>query len=62
MKTFLWIYAVVGNFYSIKYFAGDEIVVKYAVGPLWLALMAAPVVGTFLVLYPFARRLGFFKE
>lgn len=62
MKVFLWIYAVVGSTYCMMYSAGAEVVVRYAVGPLWLMMMIAPVILGLLILLPFAQRLGFFDR
>jgi hypothetical protein len=49
MKILLWIYAVCGSLYFLLYSSGAEHVVKYAKGPLWLMMMASPVVLTFLI-------------
>ena len=62
MKTILWIYAVTGSLYLLMYAAGSEVVVRFAIGPLWAAMMAAPVVLCLLLLSPLARRLGLFDE
>lgn len=56
MKIFLWIYAIVGTMYLVMYSTGFEPVVKYAVGPLWLLMMAAPAVIALLVILPFLKR------
>lgn len=55
---FLWIYVVVANLYFFMYLLGNEIVVKYAVGPFYLLMVAAPVVGAVLV----ANLLGLFRR
>lgn len=62
MKSLFWIYAVVGTLYWFMYSAGAEVVVKYAVGPLWLMMMVAPVILSLLVLLQVARRLGLFDR
>ena len=58
MKVILWIYSVIGNVYFLMYLAGNEVVVKYAVGLFWLLMMVAPVVLLTLV----ARKLGLFGK
>ena len=60
MNLFLWIYLVVGNLYFLLYAGGSEIVTRYAVGPIWLMMVAAPVILGLLVFVPIAHRLGFF--
>lgn len=60
MKVLLWIYAVCGSTYFLMYSAGAEAVVRYAVGPLWLMMIAAPVTLGLLVLLAIARRMGLF--
>ena len=62
MKIILWIYSVIGSLYCLMYLAGNEAVVKYAVGPFWLLMMVAPVVLLTLVVLPMAGRLGLFKK
>lgn len=60
-KVLLWLYAVVGTGYFVLYSIGQEIVVRYAVGPLWLMMMAAPVILGLLIFLPIANRLGLFR-
>lgn len=66
MKVFLWIYAITGTVYFMGYQMGSDIVVKYAVGPMWLLMMVAPVVLMLLIVLPFlgpvAQRLGLFDS
>jgi hypothetical protein len=62
MKILFWIYAVVGTLYFGMHSAGVSVVVQYAVGPLWLMMMAAPVVLFVLIALSIARRLGFLGE
>lgn len=62
MKFFLWIYAIVGSLYFVMYSLGVDVVARYAVGPLWLMMTAAPVVLGLLVLFPIAQRLGLFDN
>jgi len=47
---YLWVYAVVGSLYFSMWATGNDIVVRYAVGPMWVLMMAAPVVLAILVL------------
>ncbi|WP_192888357.1 hypothetical protein [Paracidovorax avenae] len=56
MKVIVWIYAVVGTLYFLLYSAGIEVVERYAVGPLWLLMVAAPVLLLLLVFLPIALR------
>jgi uncharacterized membrane protein YGL010W len=60
MKVMLWIYAIVGSLYwAMSFdprFVGD-VIARYAVGPMWLLMQAAPVVLMLLVLEPVLRRL-----
>lgn len=58
MKIIMWVFAVVGNLYFLMYMAGEEVVVQYAVGPLWFLMMLAPFVLAALVLMPLAKHLG----
>lgn len=58
MKFFLWVYAVVGALYMGMYSMGEPVVVRHAVGPFWLLLMAAPVILALLVGVTIAQRLG----
>lgn len=51
-----WIYALIGSGYWVMYASGSEVVEKYAVGPFWLMMMAAPPTLFFLIL----RRAGVF--
>ena len=62
MKIILWVYSVIGSLYFLMYFAGNEAVVKYAVGLFWLLMMVAPVVLLTLVVLPLVGRLGLFKK
>jgi len=62
MKMLLWVYAVVGTLYSMMFLAEVETVVRYAVGPLWLMMMAAPCVLGLLVIFPIAWRVGLFDK
>ncbi len=52
MKILLWVYATVGVLYLGMYALGIEPVVKYAVGPLWIMMVASPVLLVFLILAP----------
>lgn len=47
---FLWVYAVIGSIYFSMWANGDDIVTRYAVGPMWALMMAAPIVLVVLVL------------
>ena len=53
---------MVGSLYCAMYFMGSEVVARYAGGPLWLLMVAAPYVLAFLVLTPilapFLQRIG----
>lgn len=60
MLIVLWIYAVVGSVYFALHSAGNEVVAQYAVGPLWLLMVIAPVLLALLIFVPIARRLGVF--
>lgn len=60
MKIILWIYTIVGNLYFLLYISGAEIVEKYAVGPLWLLMIVAPIILLVLVTLFVARRIGLF--
>lgn len=60
MKIALWVYAIGGSFYAMMYLIGTEVVVRYAVGPLWLLMMAAPVTLLFLVALPVMWRISKF--
>jgi hypothetical protein len=51
MKVWLWIYGVVGTLHFMLYAVGMEVVVRYAIGPYWLMMMAAPAVLSLLVLF-----------
>jgi hypothetical protein len=62
MKTFLWVYAVVGTLYFLTYSMGNEIVARYAVGPLWLMMSVAPVILGVLIFLPLAQRLRLFDK
>ncbi|PHV19179.1 hypothetical protein CSQ92_27790 [Janthinobacterium sp. BJB446] len=57
MKVFLWLYAVVGTLYYLLYLTGAPIIVKYAVGPLWLMMATAPVVLALLAVLRFVWRV-----
>lgn len=58
MKVFLWIYAVVGSLYFMLYSVGTEVVVRHVSGPLWVMMMAAPIVLGLLVFFAISQRLG----
>lgn len=58
----LWIYAVVGSLYFMMYSAGVDVVVRYAVGPLWLMMMVAPVILGLLVFFLITQRLGLYGK
>lgn len=60
MKIVLWVYAIVGSLYAVMYLTGTEVVVRYAVGPMWLIMMAAPVTLFLLTALPVMRRMGQF--
>ncbi len=62
IKYFLWLYAVFGTAYFLLYSTGVEVVVRYAVGPLWLMMMAAPVILSFLITLTLAGRLRLFDK
>lgn len=42
MKILLWLYSIVGTLYLLLYLMGSEIVMTYAVGPLWLMMWGCP--------------------
>lgn len=56
MIVFIWIYALIGTGYFVIYEAGIDIIVKYAVGPMWLAMVFAPVTLAGLIFLPFLVR------
>ncbi len=62
MKAVLWIYAVVGTIYFWMYLAGMDVVVRNAVGLLWLMMVVAPVILFLLVFFPIAQGLGLFDK
>ncbi|WP_193316762.1 hypothetical protein [Janthinobacterium rivuli] len=56
MKIF-WLYAVVGTLYYMQYLADAPVLAKYAVGPVWLMMAAAPVLLAYLAALRFVRRI-----
>lgn len=58
MKVLLWIYGVVSTMYYVLYVTGAEIVVRYAVGPLWLMMMVGVAVLAILVALPFLNKIS----
>lgn len=61
-KVALWIYAITGSLYFLMHTFGNDVVEKYAVGPLWLLMMIAPAVLWLLIIYPIVIRLGLIPE
>lgn len=58
LKLWLWTYAIVGTTYFAMYKAGAEVVVRYAVGPLWFMMVAAPIALLVLLFLPALRRMA----
>lgn len=57
VKAWLLMYAVVGSGYLGMYVSGNEVVERFAVGPLWLLMMFAPVVLFGLIFWPLIKRV-----
>lgn len=57
MKTFLWLYSIIGTLYFAMYLEGAEPVVRNAVGVLWFAMMISPFLLMALILRPLAGLL-----
>lgn len=57
MSLFLWIYALFGTLYLTLYSTGNEVVVQYSVGLLWLMMMATPGILVVLIFLPIIQRL-----
>lgn len=58
MKVLLWIYGIVSTMYYVLYVTGAEVVVRYAVGPLWLMMMAGVAVLALLISMPFINKFA----
>ncbi len=56
-KVALWVYAICGSGYWLMSNFDDGTIARYAVGPLWLVMVASPVVLTALVVWPLASRI-----
>lgn len=58
MKALLWIYGVVSLLYFALYVTGAEVVVHYAVGPLYWMMLVGVAVFLFLVSLPFLNKIA----
>ncbi|HEX7646666.1 MAG TPA: hypothetical protein VF450_04575 [Noviherbaspirillum sp.] len=58
LTVWCWLYAVIGTVYFALYEAGADIVTRYAVGPLWVLMVTAPIALFILVLLPVLRKMA----